>query len=649
MRKGVIFFLSVFVLAVLTVGGGIFWQNQKEAALAAKALEETQDFQLANLYVSERKWSEALPLILRHQHDIELFSTSGVQWLDLLIKVSRAQGNISQLMVLYRAFPSAFDNNEEASLMVAESYLADKNDQEFNHIRDSWRGRELELEKWTLLDTRQLIQKHKYSEAISHLSTSSFENLSHEIERLTQLALLHQKNQDTHEAWTVLTQAYRLDPHNAEIRSYRGRILESLGKNHLALNEYLAALEPNPENIYLIDQVAEFHLRQKEFSEAVAMWVQALNFPSLDHIWLKALFWNRVATPANFAWNVHKFPKTSLMPLIEYLSNLPDGKFWDYAVFDKIPDNQRYLFEQQATYWFQLLQLLKEGQELEALTLIQESPFKGISWDPLLEQALYQMIAYRQNLPLETWGIEDNQPTILDEINHYASQQVPLIDLPQQLRRIIQSDEAFTAALLVAGWKEAALQLQKGTSLSPDLPDWISYEIAQAYWENHGSEAALKYAIQQKQIPEMSLMIADLLVQQNKLDDAEDHLKGMIYGQDDYALEAALMLSELYMLKGEYNEAKILIQQRHDLAQSVPGKEILAKVALKEGNVLLADSLYLSIESDSLEAQNYLVRQAMREKDWKKAMELTLKLLVESPSNPYLLGNLQKIREAEQM
>jgi hypothetical protein len=98
-------------------------------------------------------------------------------------------------------------------------------------------------------------------------------------------------------------------------------------------------------------------------------------------------------------------------------------------------------------------------------------------------------------------------------------------------------------------------------------------------------------------------------------------------------VRAAWLISLIHIDRGQYTEAKAIIEGQPKLADNVTGKETLARIALLEGNNELANKLYLAIEKVSPEAKSYLARKAFIEKDWKTARELTEDLLRQYPTN----------------
>ena len=119
-------------------------------------------------------------------------------------------------------------------------------------------------------------------------------------------------------------------------------------------------------------------------------------------------------------------------------------------------------------------------------------------------------------------------------------------------------------------------------------------------------------------------------------DAALDHLSKLAKEDNDVGMRAAWLISLILIDKGQFAEAKAIIESQPRLAENVLGKETLARIALLEGNNDLANKLYQSLEKVSAEAKSYLARKAFMDKDWKKAHELTEDLLREYPTVPPL-------------
>lgn len=658
--------IAVLLCGLLVSLGVAFWPTI-HVNLLGNSIDKTQeatDYKNVEELIKQSRPQEALAIIKTYQSEMDNYTPLGKKWEDLLIRVSESSGDRRQLVKVYEHDPKAFDNHEKAALLVGDTYLISGQVKDYQKLRDSWNNRETMPELWFVMDADKLLVQGKKKEAMDLLKSKQFAGTA-DTGRLIRLALLTVTEQPK-DAWDYLTEAYKKDPQNSDIRSYRGKLLEAIGKNSLALSEYMAALSTNPHNPYLRDQLADFYIRNKQYVNGLEILNDALYGNTMDFIWLKALFWSRVVSPIKFDWKTSAVPKGDLNSLVTYLLTLKPDQYWDEASFDKIADSSQYLKTQQTTFWLRLIAALKAGNEKDALDLLQYNPFNAVSWDPQLEKALKMVLMYRKtgSLNIGTLSREVQTSASLNDKDSVVESEVPPffiqldelaknskpdhpVELPQDVKQLVQSKEAFAAIFLAAGWLEAGLQLNTMRVIPEGYPDWIAYSMTQALRLNRGNMEALEFATTQKQTPTMQLLVGELLITSGSHDSGMEQLKKIYKESSDVGYRAAWLLSLLYIEKGQYEDAKNAVLAQPKLTQDVLGKETLARVAMLEGHHDMADKLYSEIESTSSEAKSYLARKSFAEKNWKRAKELTEELLIEFPNNSLLIENMKKILEEE--
>ena len=539
-RLGLIF--GVLICGLVISLGISFWPTI-EQRLIQKSVTRNKSQRSAKdgRFINDGKYEEAKAIIKDYGSEIENFTESGKKWTDLLVKASEMTNDRPQLVILYEHSPKAFEHHEKASLMVADSFIASGKSKDYQALRVQWKGREKYPDRWFMLDSDKLLLEGKRTEAMTFLKSQTFEGPA-DTGRLVRLALLNIAD-NPKLAWDYLAQAYIKDPQNPEIRLYRAKLLEVIGKTSLAQAEYIAAVQTAPNNIFLKDQLAEFFLRHKEYPQALAVFAQALKGNSMDFLWLKAYFWNRVLTPIKFEWSHQAIPQGKLQPLIRYLVSLKPGQFWDSKAFEKIPDSGNYLTSVQATFWLRLLEDLKKGDEKDALDLLKYNPFFSASWNPQLEIALKRILMYRSSGTLNITSLSHDliSTPIREPDDEQKKNETPFFtrlkelskegnaDQPQKissdLHELLMSKDAFAAAFLSAHWFEAALQLNTLKIIPAEFPEWFSYELAQAIRTNRGNEQALEFVKMQKPTPQLSLVNAELLIAQGSQDAALEILK----------------------------------------------------------------------------------------------------------------------------
>lgn len=659
---------TITVCSAIILGGIIYWVQisppKKQPIVKERKVEEA-DIARTEKLLSQGKVEDALKIIHAYEDEISMRSELGQKWLNLLIEASQQTANYAQLILLYEAYPKAFDENEKASIMVANGYIIAKRPKDYEGLREKWLNRSKLNETWLVLDADQyLLEGHK-EKALKLLKSTKFEGKG-DIDRLIRLALLNVID-NPQMSWDYLSEAYLLDPNNSDIITYRAKLLESLGKDSLALYEYLAAIQVAPDNLLMRDQLAEYYMRRNNVPMALSVWLETLSKPSLDIIWIKALFWSKVVTPIDFDWSKAVPPSGIAKPFIEYLLKLPKGSFWDQEAFDHLPNGNLYLSNIQYTFWLRLLEALKNNNEREAWNLVQYNPFSQSLFNPQLEKAVRQILSYRMTgslndevtiiknqlregiYTLQNPELIEKQP-FFDQLKIYAYKELDegkTFKLPQNIQDLLKSPEAFSAAFFSANWLEAGLELHKMEIMPSSFPAWLNIKIIEALALNRTSQEALAFATKQKKTPEFSLLIGELYFAENKWEEAQSSLAPLTEEDNEIGDRSALLLSQIYVEKKDYAKAKAAIENKPKLAEQVVGKEALARIALLEGNQDLADRIYSQLDEQSPEAMSYLARKAYADKNWKRAQELTEHLLLKFPDSPVLRDNLNRIIEEQ--
>jgi hypothetical protein len=339
--------------------------------------------------------------------------------------------------------------------------------------------------------------------------------------------------------------------------------------------------------------------------------------------------------------------------------NLEPGVFWDQEKFNQIVNNKFFLQTQQATFWLKLLNALKSGEENEALKLLRYNPFATTSWRPDLEIALTRILTYRMNRTFTPIGFLSSRHNISNDL--FQKTKLPLLfqqleklasapenkKVPGKLNKLLLSEEVFSSVFIAAEWYEAGLQLHELQVFPDDFPDWAAYNLIQALRHNRSDREAIEFGSRQQSRPELSLLIAELMIAEGRAEEALIKLAPLAKSDSDIGFRSARLASLLYIEKQNYTDAKDIIYSQPRLAGNILGQETLARATLLEGDEALADQLYLAIEDKSIEARSYLAKKAFEKKDWQRARELTEQLIRDQPGNAALKKNLAKIIEEE--
>jgi Tfp pilus assembly protein PilF len=662
MRKfGVIFGLIGLVIA--TSLGITFWSaiNNDHIATAEYHDRETADLQKAEQLITSDHIDEALPIIQKYRNQNLTSSPYTTKWVDLYIKANAQEHNLPELVMLFDFYPEQFKNNELAALLLANEFIFENNENAFQSVRSLFKGNETNVSAWHVLDVDALMLQGRSDDALLLLKSQKFEG-KNDIPRLIRLAALT-ANDNPKEAWGYLTDAFNLDPTTVDLRTFRARHLENGGKPKQAQIEYVAAVNLLPSNLYLKDQLADFFIRQNDYTMAIDLLKANLSTPSLDSIWLKTVFLSKLVHPVNFNWNQEKMPPGNLDPLISYYINLKPNQFWNNTAFEEIANGKEFLNQEQSTFWLRLLQNLKDHKENEALTMLTYNPFNTTSWNPNLEKALIYTLNYRkegkfnskdENKVIVTEKINEGATALprqlIEQINNLAAKahhEKSKIAISQNLHDLLVSPEIYTALFLAANWPEAALQFNASDVTPNHLPDWFTLGLIQATYKNRGIQQAIDFAMQQKTSPVIKLQIADLYISAGQKEKAVEELKTLTTIEGNVGARAAQQLSLLYLEQKDYKKAKEVISNNSAFTQTIRGQELLGRIAVHLNDIITADRIFSSIENSSPEARSYLAKKAYSEKNWQKARELTEQLIKDYPDNKQLKENLKSIVQQE--
>jgi Flp pilus assembly protein TadD len=567
-----------------------------------------------------------------------------------------ALARLRQVPGLLRFFdrdPALVLADEEASLLVARGALAAGNRAAFERSRGAWRGRETRDWLWFALDADALLAAGKRPAALALLESRAFPG-ERDCARLLRLALLNAAQPAR--AAEHLERAFRADPRNPDARSFRAQVFEASGRLAEARVEYVAAAAAAPGNPLLRDQLAEFYRRNGNLDLALKTWADPSAPAAPEYVETKLLFWSRVfrAAPLPSARGGASAPKGSLAA---FLAGLPEGRFWDDALFEAKVESRRAARDREEVYWLRLLQMAKDGKEKEAVDFMRLHRSRGRSWNPDLDRALYQLLCYRRKPSVSLAGEPPLPPASAGRARHSFVEQLdkawgaaqeargaPL--LPPELAAVVTGNTAFAAACMACGWPEAALVLWPAERPAP-APDWLAYGIAQCLRENRGRPAALAFLARQPGAPVLQLLEGELLLGEGRADQALAKLGPIAATPSDAGYRAAWLLAAVAMERGRVQEARAFVKGNPPLAASVAGREILARAAAAEGDEAGALRAYAALRKESVEARAYLARRAFAAKDWKEARALTLELLREMPDDLTLRANLEAIRAAE--
>jgi len=621
---------------VFILGGVSFliFQNKKNMAERVEREERNKwDLALAEEALQRSKALEALELAERHEREIAEMTPYGQKWLKVSINAGSKIQDGQFLLALYGLYPEAFKDNETASLEVAHALLEKQDYNSFTALKETWKAKAQFSDLWTLLEADALSLSGMPAEAITLLKTQPMETPL-EQRRLLRMALLS-LNEHPKMAWDYLTQAYKIDPSNADMRLYRAHLLSAIKKEDLAKDELTRLVENAPGNPLFKEELAAYYLRVNDYASARELLEKSLAANSSDELWLKALFISKVMKPISFQWKAHPSPKGELAPLVNYLTSLQEGQYWS-----ELSPDLHLLEHREEALWFRVIAALKAGEEEKAYALLKEIG------DPApLKKSLLLVLDLRKNpVNLPEMHFTENE---LKSVHPFLRQLAnPPYDA--ELSALISHPELFSAVFLANGWTEAALQLHQATHIPKELPAWVAYCLTQAMLQNRNLETALAFAQKHKWSPQLALLSAELFLKSNQPEQAISLLKRLNGSQTLISQKAGALLAAEHLRQGHFALARETIASNQRLVSSLEGLKMLASINGTVGDRVGMEAIFALIQDHSAEAKSYLASKAYQEKNYKLAYHLTAELYRQNPQNAELKENLKKIaREAK--
>jgi len=647
MKRWLLIFSGTFLCLLLLLVAALVWRN------AVVARHNQQAYEAAVSAASAGDYPRALRIINSRppgQGDEE----AEQRWTDLEVRCCVQLGLLARLDSLYHFHRDRVLADEEACLMLARvaMHLGDTNRVE--ELAGSWRDRTASPHLWLNFEADRLLLAGRPEAAIELLSSQQFEGAK-DCGRLVRLAML-KANDDFEAAWNLLADAYEHNPTNAEVRLYRGQILERLNRPRFARVEFEAAHFANTNNPIYRDALAEFYRRQGNRLGALDVWAQDLDEDTPGFIWTKALFWNRVLRGAPLPPYSVTNRADPFFAFNRYLSRIPTNQFWDEISFELIPDHAAIQRRQPEAFWLAVLEALREKRFETALDRLRNNPFGTNVWSPDLYASLSRVLYFRkrQDLNPPEWELprltDTNAHSFLLQLDSAARRQRALgrlYRLPEELREVLESDDAPALALLASGWFRAGLDLLRTQTWPRETPAWIPYTITQARRIAEGPQSALDFALKQPPTTELRLLIGELRIAVGQVEEGMRTLAGLAAHDSDFGYRAAWLLANLRLSQDQYADATAAVRAQPRLLNSTPGQELLARIALAQQQTNAATRIYEGIVTNSIEAKAFLARLAFANSNYARARELTEALQFELPDVMRLRANLEAIDRAE--
>ena len=644
--RGKTILLAVIGATAVAVALAVGWKLWRGRVVD---LQDRAGLARAREAVAQGRPSEALHLVGLHGRTAKPGGPRETEWLDVEIAASAAMRRTVRLAALHELKPDAILRNEAASAMVMRVLLQRKDEPGAAAIREAWKGRETRPAVWMAVDADALIQARRPDDAAALLGSRRFEGAD-DCGRLLRLALLSAA--EPAKAYGLLDEAFRADPGNPDVRSFRAQVFDRHGQALAARAEYMAACAAQPDNPFHHHALADFNRRAGNHRLAVQTWEGAAQRTGLlDFMWVQAWFWDRVALGGAVEWAAKRPASGRLRPLVDYLTSLPPDRLWDDRSWQLVPAGATVLHDRQETLWLRVLQALRENREADAAALLRTSRFRGATWAPDFEAAL----AWLPRLRGTADGGDPPPPFRPRRADahplHRALQAATAGGTPAPLPELgpLIGGRAIHASLCLAeGWSGAALLLHDEAVDPASLPDWYAYGMAQAMRITRGAGAALEYAAR---IPApgagLRTLVGELHLERGERDAARAALRPVASDPSPAGVRAAFLLTlDALAGGGGPDAAEKHIAGNPGFAASLEGRELGARVHLARGDTNAAERIFRDLVATSAVAQAHFAQAAFARGDLDEAERMTQRLAEAHPDEPRHAANLRAIGAA---
>ena len=541
---------------------------------------------------------------------------------------------------------------EAAELELAREAVQARDDKGYQERAAKWQSKSARAGQWTLLEADRLLARKLPDEARELLKGARLSG-AEEAQRYARLALLEAK--EPWKAMATLDEGLKADPMNADILSFRAQIEEAADRLDEARLDYVAAVVSERKNPLHRDQLASFYLRCGNLPAAAETWRDAAAETHLGVYALKSWFWSRMAgvrlsqaLPPSQQQGWHDF--------IAALAATPEDVFWS-ARLDVELGGIRGGGERPEIVWLRLLEALRT-QDLSAARKRLETGFSPAAealWPNLALRLLTHLTARAgqdPRLPLagrELPAPPDSAHPFVVEFSRWAKRKGDVAS-DQRMTEWLARPTALTGILFASGWAGAALVVGHGGSLvaEADAPEWFDYGYAKSLLSRDGKEPARKWlAALPARSGAAEMLFGELLLTTGAVDQGLATLQKIAGGDSPLASRAAWTLALAELDRGNSAKARQITLAVPPLAASLPGKELLARIALAEGARPETLRIYQELGGQSADAMIFLSKEAFAAGEFAQARKWTILLARRFPEQPEFRQNLIAIDTAE--
>ncbi|MEX2670223.1 hypothetical protein [Candidatus Uabimicrobium amorphum] len=623
-------YIAITALLFLILGGAgaKIWRD------AVIKEQEQFRYKKAKQFCRSEHYNKSLIVVYAYKKMLGKSEYHNSKWQKLELEILQNLRDIPRLVFLYEQNPDLLLENEEASLWVARAFFETKFWKKYQKIVEVWHTKKTRVFEWFILEVDTLIKRQKRKQARKKLLENKTK-FRDKAELWIRLALMETQENQFAQAWEYLEEGHNYDSKNADLRLFRGQVLESLGRDKSARVEYVAAYLSNPKNFVIVDRLAEFYVRQDNYLLAIETWSR-LTEKAPAYIWQKLAFYQRVA--------INKKQKiTKENGMLQAINQLPIREFWSEDLAKESHNRNQYL------YWLRVLHFLKNQQYDKALEWLQQ--YSDEEWNPRLQNNLHRILFHKKYGGFTQGGtsfieVKSSCGELGKFLDDAARRERLQLAVPRNhdLLNFIKTPYVFPALLLCHKWLEAAVILHENLPKGK-LPEWYAQQIMHAMSVVRDKKRAIYFAESYPEMLSLQLLKAELLIAQGDVVVGCDILRILAKRDDGVGIRASWLLSLYYLELRNYKLAKSVLRLHKKLLYSVLGQEVLARIFLLENDKTRAQKIYQKIAQKSVEAKVFLAKEAFQNRNWQEAEKWTVILQKQFPDQLQFAENYNKIQQ----
>ena len=636
MLKRVVFILSLAVALFGATAFGVYTYLESQKQAKIEAWQATYDQAVELMQAGES--AAALELLNTHfnpQHA----GPAQQDWPPLMVQAAIESHAYSQLESLVAKYTGVLTQNESAALwwMRAQMHLGAPEPVE--KLKAHWpESKRQEPNRWRLLEADVLLRADENERALESLNSWQGEG-NDEVNRQLRIALL--AGNDATAIIGALNAAYVAMPRSAELRAISAEFMERMGDTVQARRNYVAAFLLEPANPLYAELLAKFYLRSMALPQAIQTWRDGYAASGDQRAWWNVWFWERVTrprgeplTPAAAEW---------WGALTTSLATTTEDAFLPEQFLADNPRPPAILNASEAYHWLWALELIRTKDESAALQVLRTMPKERVSVVPELQATLTALIEWRVE---GTWprGIAFNTGPRVHRWLRFLESYRPenrsdAADELSPMESFLASDYAVASLLLANGWVSAADRLLPGPVpealyANEDALNWLPFADVKTQASLHGSQVGLQRSQAYPQDAAVQAFRGELLLLTGETEAGLEQLNRSIATPGPVGYRAAYLAALGALEQDDWAQMDEVFTQRPDLAEAVSGRELQARAALAQGQNSVADEIYTSLGTESVEGCIYRYRSALAADDLVAAREVLNILIRLAPNEP---------------